>query len=92
MTRTATIIKTAHELRKGDIVRMHGGRFEVIADPRESSGHRPEGYWPNPGVGPSDCVVAPGICLEGEVSGYFKPGSEWNFQGNTRATFSVEAA
>lgn len=88
---TSTITKTAHELRKGDIVRFYGGRFEVVTNPRESSAHRPEGYWPHAGIGPSDCVASKAVCLEGEVPGYFKPGSEWSFQGNTRATFTVEA-
>ena len=86
-----TITKNAHELRCGDIVRFYGGRFLITADPRESNSHRPEGYWPAAGVGPSDCTVAMSVCLEGEVPGYFRPGTEWPFQGNTRAAFSVEA-
>lgn len=90
-TRPALVTKNAHQLRKGDIVHFYGGRFEVTTDLRESSGHRPEGYWPAEGVGPSCCVCSVGICLDGEVPGYFKPGTEWNFQGNHRATFAVEA-
>jgi hypothetical protein len=86
-----TITKNAHQLRKGDIVLFYGGRFEVVTDLRESSGHRPEGYWPEAGVGPSDCVVCEATCLSGEVRGYFRPGSSWTFQGNHRATFAVVA-
>lgn len=82
---------TPHQLRPGHIVRFHGGRFQVTTAPRESCAHRPEGYWPEAGVGPSDCVSVESICLEGEVPGYFKPGSTWRFQGNHRASFSVEA-
>lgn len=87
----ATITKNAHQLRAGDIVHLSGGRFRITSGPRESQAHRPEGYWPHAGVGPSDCVSSIGICLEGEVPGYFRPGTEWHFQGNTRARFSVEA-
>lgn len=87
-----TTRKNAHQLRKGDIVQMAGGRFEVTADPRESQVHRPDGYWPGEGVGPSCCVSSPSVCLEGCVPGYFKPGSEWDFQGNTLAVFAVEVA
>lgn len=86
----ATIIKTTYQLRKGDIVHNAGGRFEIVSDLRESSCHRPEGYWPADGVGPSACVSAMGVCLEGEVPGYFKPGAEWSFQGNHLAMWSVE--
>lgn len=85
-----TALKNAHQLRAGMIVRFYGGRFEITTNPSESNGHRPEGYWPQDGVGPSDCTVAMGVCLEGEVAGYFRPGTEWHFQGNTHALFSVE--
>ena len=91
MHKHTTTPKTAHQLRRGHIVHFHGGVFEVIEDPRESSAHRPEGYWPHAGIGPSDCTSAKAICRSGEVPGYFKPGTEWNFQGNTRAIFHVEA-
>lgn len=89
-TRPALVSKNAHQLRKGDIVHFYGGRFEVTTERRESIGHRPEGYWPQEGVGPSDCVVSMGVCLEGSIEGYFKPGTEWAFQGNQRATYAVE--
>jgi hypothetical protein len=87
----STISKTAHQLRTGDLVHFHGSVFRIANDPVESQAHRPEGYWPAAGVGPSDCTHCKGICLEGEVPGYFKPGAEWSFQGNTRARFAVVA-
>ena len=90
MNTKPTTVKNAHQLRKGDFVWMSGGRFQITTDLRESNGHRPEGYWPSEGVGPSDCVLCTGVCLEGEISGYFKPGTEWTFQGNHRATWAVE--
>jgi hypothetical protein len=89
---TMTVLKNAHQLRAGMIVRCHGGRFQVTANPVESNCHHPEGYWPADPVGPSDCVVMTSVCLEGKVSGYFEPGSEWKLQGNTRALFTVELA
>ena len=70
---------------------QHGGLFRVMADPVESQAHRPEGYWPAAGVGPSSCVSVPSVCIAGEVAGYFRPGTEWSLQGNTHATFRVEA-
>lgn len=91
-TTMKTTTKNTHQLRIGNIVHMSGGRFEITTTLRESNSHRPDGYWPAEGVGPSDCVTCVGVCLEGEVPGYFKPGTEWNFQGNTRATWAVEAA
>lgn len=90
MNQPKTTIKTMHQLRKGDIVRCYGGRFLVTSELRESQAHRPEGYWPDAGVGPSACVVCDAICLEGNIAGYFKPGSPWTFQGNHHATESVE--
>lgn len=84
------VIKTAHQLRKGDIVREHGGRFEIVSDLRESSAHRPEGYWPQDAIGPSACVAADSICIEGSVPGYFHPGTPWSMQGNHHARFYVE--
>ncbi len=88
---TKTITKNAHQLRKGDIVHFYGGRFEVTTDLVESQSHRPEGYWPQDSIGPSECVWCDAICLEGAVPGYFQPGSTWTFQGNQRATFAVAA-
>ena len=85
------VYRTPSKLRVGDIVRMHGGRFKVTSDPRESQAHRPEGYWPAGGVGPSDCHVVDSVCIEGSVPGYFWPGSDWVIQGNHLAQFQVEA-
>lgn len=88
--RRSVVNKTPSLLRKGDVVLAHGGRFLVTADPHESCSHRPHGYWPHGGVGPSDCAVAPSVCLAGEQPGYFSPGSPWNFQGNHLALVTVE--
>lgn len=82
-------VKTTHQLRKGDIVHMHGGTFEVMEDPHATF-ESPEGYWPQAFVGPSACVVAPSVCRSGVVRGYFSPGVEWNIQGNTRAQWQVQ--
>jgi hypothetical protein len=86
------IIKTTYELRPGDIVAMGGGTFRILDELHESQSHRPEGYWPEPGVGPSSCVACFGVCLSGSVPGYFAPGSTWVFQGNHRATWTVVQA
>jgi hypothetical protein len=85
-----TIRTIPHDLRPGNIVSFYGGRFEIVSMPRESGSHRPEAYWPSDSIGPSDTVCVRGVCIEGEVKGYFRPGTEWNFQGNHRAAFSVE--
>ena len=82
---------TPHQLVPGNIVHQAGGRFLVTTMPRESLAHRPEGYWPDPGVGPSACASVQAVCIEGEVPGYFKPGTAWSFQGNHRAMLYVEA-
>lgn len=76
---------TVPQLLKGMIVRNHGGRFEVQEDARPSNGHKPYG-----GTGPTDCAVARSICIEGEMQGYFKPGSDWAQQGNQLAVVYVE--
>ena len=76
--------KSAPSLKAGDIVMMHGGRFEVLADAAPANCM--------PFVhGPSDVATAPARCLSGEVHGYFWPGSSWTFQGNRRSSFAVEA-
>lgn len=84
-----TIRKTTYQLIKGDVIVQHGGRFELVEElqvgfPDDS------GYWPQSGVGPSDCVFAQSVCIEGQVSGYFKPGSDWTIQGNRFAVWAVE--
>ena len=90
----AAVKKHVHELKAGDLVQAHGGVFQVTADARESQAHRPT-YWHNGGnsnttgrvtlPGPSDCAYAPAVCIEGNIPGYFKPGSAWDFQGNFKA-------
>lgn len=79
------ITKTVPQLKKGDIVLNYGGRFECLEDAHAvPPGH---GFGQ---VGPIDCAVSAAICLSGEVEGYFQPGSDWIFQGNQLAHFSVE--
>jgi hypothetical protein len=84
--------KYIHQLKAGDLVRAHGGIFQVTQDARESQSHRPT-YWAGGGAagegrghvtlpGPCSCAYAPAVCLEGTIPGYFKPGSSWDFQGN----------
>lgn len=82
MTTANTISKTPPHLKTGDVVHFHGGTFKVIEDARESQCHRPMDARLTTGHGPSDCGVAKAVCLTGEAPGYFKPGSEWTFQGN----------
>jgi hypothetical protein len=72
------------DLRVGDLVHAHGALFRVTQQPFDSIGHAPEDPatgWP---MGPSGVAVARAICLEGTTPGYFWPGSDWTFQGNTR--------
>jgi hypothetical protein len=80
--------KYIHEFKTGDLVRAHGGIFQVTHDARESQSHRPT-YWAGSAglghvtlPGPCSCAYAGAVCLEGEIPGYFKPGSSWDFQGN----------
>lgn len=80
--------KYIHQLKAGDLVRAHGGIFQVTQDARESQSHRPT-YWAGSAglghvtlPGPCSCAYAAAVCLEGEIPGYFKPGSSWDFQGN----------
>lgn len=83
--------KNTHQIRKGDIIVQYGGRFECIAEPRLSNSHLPQdAYWPADPIGPSDCLVIEAVCIEGEMKGYFKPGSTFTIQGNNRAVWSVE--
>ena len=77
---------TVPELKKGMIVRQHGGRFEVLEDARYSAAHVPY-----TGVGPSGCAVAASVCIEGEEPGFFSPGSSWGMQGNCLALVLIEA-
>ena len=83
--------KYIHEFKAGDLVQAHGGIFQVTHDARESQAHRPT-YWRNGSTsnnsgrvtlpGPCSCAYAAAVCLEGEIKGYFSPGSTWDFQGN----------
>jgi hypothetical protein len=78
--------KYIHEFKEGDLVQAHGGVFKITHDAMESQAHRPDYWTSNKGrttlPGPCDCAYAAAICIEGEVKGYFKPGSSWDFQGN----------
>lgn len=88
---TLTTKKYISELKGGDLVQAHGGLFLVIHNARESQAHRPT-YWHNGSnsnntgrvtlPGPCSCAYAEAVCIEGEIPGYFKPGSTWDFQGN----------
>jgi hypothetical protein len=73
------------EFKAGDIVKEHGGTFRIIEDARSSTAHRPMAAHLVTAHGPSDCAIAKAVCIEGEVKGYFRPGSEWTFQGNLLA-------
>lgn len=80
------------DLQPGDIVSAHGGMFRITAQPFDSICHAPQDPASGWNVGPSDVAVAPAVCLEGEVPGYFKPGSDWVFQGATFVTVNRVAA
>ena len=82
------IKKYIHEFKTGDLVSAHGGIFRVSHDAMESQAHRPT-YWAGSAglghvtlPGPCSCAYAEAVCIEGEIQGYFKPGSSWDFQGN----------
>ena len=77
--------KYISELKKGDIVTAHGGKFRILEDASESLAHRPMRAHLVQDHGPSFCAWAPSVCIEGEVQGYFSPGTEWRFQGNMLA-------
>jgi hypothetical protein len=83
------------QLKAGDIVREHGGRFLVTENARESQGHRPkfwDGFVHRTLQGPCVAAVAKSICIEGEVKGYFSPGREWTMQGAYWVMAQVEVA
>jgi hypothetical protein len=67
-------------LKKGDVVHAHGGLFVMTEDMGCSVGHV-ENYGTREGYGPTDCACGEAVCIQGEVRGYFKPGSPWTFQG-----------
>lgn len=74
-----TINKPVNALKKGDLVAYHGGIFKITSDARPGYSDK----------GPDDVAIAQSVCLSGEVPGYFRPGSEWSFQGNTLSCFCV---
>lgn len=74
--------KRIADLKAGDIVSAHGGKFLVTENARESSSHRPLMAYLTQAHGPSDCAAARSVCIEGECGGYFYPGKAWSFQGN----------
>jgi hypothetical protein len=74
--------KRIHDLKAGDVVAAHGGKFRVTEGARESQGHRPQAAHLITAHGPCDCAVAKAVCIEGRIQGYFAPGSTWTFQGN----------
>ncbi len=74
------------DLKVGDIVHAHGGVFEVIEHPHDSITHSTWKDLDGWCVGPAGVAVASAKCIEGEIAGYFKPGSQWTFQGTTAVT------
>jgi hypothetical protein len=76
-------------LAVGDIVHYYGGAFEVTAAPRESSSHRPQSAHLTTAAGPANCAVVDAVCIEGEVPGYFGPGTPWTFQGTVGGLWAV---
>ncbi len=71
------------DLKAGDVVCAHGGLFRVTSDAKESNSHRPQAAHLVTAHGPSKCAIAPAVCIDGEIRGYFAPGRPWTFQGST---------
>jgi hypothetical protein len=88
---TMTHINIA-QLKQGDLVSYHGGLFKVTASPFESQGHRPQSAHLTTAAGPANCAVVESVCISGEVHGYFKPGTTWNFQGTVGGVSAVSYA
>lgn len=86
---TKQTFKNIAQLVVGDIVWNYGGKFQVTAAPRSSTGHRPMSARLTPAPGPANCAVVETVCVEGEVPGYFKPGTPWNLQGTVGGLFAV---
>lgn len=77
-----TSLKSVSEIKAGDIIVANGGRFQAAEDSAQAN------YWSmEDHTGPLNCAIVRSICIEGEVKGYFKPGSEWNFQGTVGGCF-----
>lgn len=71
------------DLKIGDIVLAHGGKFQIVANPRDSIIHGPTDPATGWAVGPAGVAVADAVCIDGSTPGYFWPGSDWKFQGAT---------
>lgn len=82
-------LKNIAQLVVGDIVWNHGGKFQVTATPRSSTSHRPMSAHLTQAHGPSNCAVVEAVCIEGEVPGYFRPGTPWTLQGTVGGLFAV---
>lgn len=69
--------KNIHQLKTGDIVNFHGGKFLITEDATHA-------YMQDGLEGPSDVAIAKSICIEGECGGYFSGihKTKWSFQGN----------
>jgi hypothetical protein len=76
------MLKTTHQLKAGDVVLAHGGKFRVTEDAKESRTHFDDFGAKVPKAGPSDTAWAPAVCIDGSCGAYFYPGSNWTFQGN----------
>jgi len=80
--------KYIHQFKVGDLVCAHGGVFKIVENAKPSIAHhtvdRSNGQFKYLPEAP-DCAYAKAVCVEGEFPGYFKPGSDWTFQGNFRA-------
>ena len=77
--------KHISEFKEGDLVSAHGGIFFIIENAYSAPYDQPEYDHLERGYGPSDCAIAKSVCVQGESVGYFKRGTEWNFQGNLLA-------
>lgn len=84
--------KNVARLQAGDVISFYGGRFLVIEDSRELQSYRPESAHLTIAPGPCNGAIARSVCVEGSVPGYFKPGTEWVFQGTYAGTFAVNYA
>jgi len=85
MNQTKSIKYT--ELQVGNVVRFYGARFEIVNAVmyRQDADHIAQ-Y----GV-ISHTMVAKGKWLDGEIiTGYFGPTKDWNFQGNSNASVTIE--
>lgn len=84
-----TIRTRIADLQPGQLVAAHGGLFRITEQPHDSITHSSQKDADGWSVGPAGVAVAPAECVEGEVAGYFRPGSPWTFQGATWVTVNV---